>query len=59
MIERSRLFLIIALGETVLTTGTALSTAHINAATVIAAGLAVLNRSPVGSLLRRVRSTRQ
>lgn len=42
MIERSRLFLIIALGETILTTGTALSTARIDVATVIAGGLAVL-----------------
>ena len=42
MIERSRLFLIIALGETVLTSGTALSEAHLDAATVIAGGLAVL-----------------
>ena len=42
MIERSRLFLLIALGETILTTGTALSTAHIDTSTVIAGGLAVL-----------------
>ena len=42
MIERSRLFLIIALGETILTTGTALSTAHLNIATVTAGGLAIL-----------------
>jgi low temperature requirement protein LtrA len=42
MIERSRLFLLIALGETILTTGTALSTAHIDAATVLAGILAVL-----------------
>ena len=42
MIERSRLFLIIALGETVLTTGSALAGAEIEAATLVAGVLAVL-----------------
>lgn len=42
MIERSRLFLIIVLGETILTTGTALSAAHITWAAVLAGGLAIL-----------------
>lgn len=42
MIERSRLFLIIALGETVLTTGSALSQVRVEAATVLAGVCAVV-----------------
>lgn len=42
MIERSRLFLIIALGETILTTGGVLATTEIDAATIISGVFALL-----------------
>jgi low temperature requirement protein LtrA len=42
MIERSRLFLIIALGETILTTGSALANAELDASTIASGVLALL-----------------
>ena len=61
MLERCRLFLIVALGETVLTTGTAITSAHWSTLTVVAGAAALLSTialwfilfGPAGELVLR------